>query len=1709
MRSLPTKLVASVIAVLAWAGSAAAQPTADDTWNNFVLTTATWATGTNWLSGTAPTSSTDRVLKFVSSPLQTAGGYTSNYTNGGAAFDLNSLVFASSVASNPSLILSGNAAGDTLRFNTSSTSVAPSIWQTGSGRVLIRNGTATTGLTINAPTLQINGDGIGGLDLGTSANLLTIAQGAGNSGILIQQTGTRGFDSGAVVQLAGVNTFAGGVNLTAGNLQISNASALGGGTLTIGGGTVQFDPAATTGAASPIATFTGPITGAAGISVVNNAGSNIYNFTGANGFAGAVSINDFGNTVSTISVGTATIGTGTMAGASGFTITGNSTLTLNNTIGVLTRLNTGTAPTLTLNRGNYSLIGNATASAAEAFGTFTVNGFGSVSVLGASATAQTTTQTFASLNRGSANGTLAFIATNLGSGSGAGESIIKFTTDPGGSIGGGGGAGTTTRSILPYAYADSAASVGAAIANVLGVVRWDSPTQRIVPLNTATEYATNLYLVGTSAPTANHRYASTAALPNASSVVGLNSARTINSLVLDTNTAAANRVGVSVAGTGTLTVGSGTILFGTNGSSTNTAPSNASMINVGTLAFGGTTGYIHAVAPGLITSPITGSAGVVKSGTAALTLTGNNTFTGGLFVNGQVNFTTDSNLGNTSEAITVNSGLLTGIQYLPNNLFTTASGTSVTVNRPIVVGPSGAVISASLGGSTLNLPGQITGSGQVFKVGAGVLNLTNINNTFTGTLSSFAGVLAVQTDGSIGNAANGIALNGGTFQVNTSFGSNRDVFVAATTNIMVPAGVTWTLNGNLTSHNSSFAPLKIGAGDLILTNTNTMLGSFQVGVSSPATTVFANNSAGAPTSAGRVILQNANGALPLASSVNVLANGEFIMDNTAAINNNRVGSVTVGLIGGNVTLKGNGGGSVTEAVGALSNNNASNPYGGILTISTPGGSGQVTTLNALSYTAAPGTLIVRGDNLSAGSGDRTALILGANPTQSQGLIASWVGNTTSSAGEPNTFMTTSATTVAAPNSAQFAVVPFSTYTAGGTLGAGAAANTYDITTPSTFAGASAANALRIQGTTLDLGAGTLTLGAAHILSTGGSAASISNGTLAFAANNARFTVASGSDLTVSTSTTGTAGLIKSGSGTLILNTASSITVTAGTTFNAISQGTLRYGVANALSTAGGVFINAGATLDINNTVSTLGNINGYGNISLGTGSLTVGSIAQVQPWGGALSGSAASSFITTSTQNVQLAGDSTAAFSGGVQVLGGAANAGTGLTGLILASSGALGSGTSPILLGATSGTQQASMSLLTAITSFTRDITVQAGSAPATPHTFAIGAGTVNISSNIILNQQLRITNFNNNTGNGILSGTISGAGNLNIFFGSWTFNGNNTWSGGITIDTGPFAGIGIGTDSNAGAGTGPFGTGTVTVTSTGGILRADGGARTITNAFTLNSAAIFGSAGTNPLTLNGNISLNAGATAPNINIMNTARTTFGGVISNTTVGFNKVGPGTLELKGANNYSGTTTVNAGILLADNTSGSATGTSGVTVNGGAILAGTGAVAGPITLNAGILAPGDLTNVGTLATSALPVFTSGIFSTNLAALGTGNYGQLNVAVAAGNNIDLGAANAVTLSFSGIYTGATNGTFVIIEDDNGTTVSNRFANFPSDGQQVFVDPTTSTPYFIFYGSYVGLPGSVVIAPIPEPSTMALGAVAAGALALLRRRKRAVAG
>jgi autotransporter-associated beta strand protein len=179
-----------------------------------------------------------------------------------------------------------------------------------------------------------------------------------------------------------------------------------------------------------------------------------------------------------------------------------------------------------------------------------------------------------------------------------------------------------------------------------------------------------------------------------------------------------------------------------------------------------------------------------------------------------------------------------------------------------------------------------------------------------------------------------------------------------------------------------------------------------------------------------------------------------------------------------------------------------------------------------------------------------------------------------------------------------------------------------------------------------------------------------------------------------------------------------------------------------------------------------------------------------------------------------------------------------------------------------------------------------------------------------------------------------------------------------------------------------------------------------------------------------------------------NNLSTTFSGVIldggTNGGAGGSlaKIGAGTLTLSGGNTYTGGTTVNAGTLLVNNTSGSGTGTGAVQVNAGT-LGGTGTITGAVTVGAGsgpgaFLSPGQ--SPGTLTIqSALTLNSDATYQF-----------ELNRSTMAADEV---IANGVTIngaefSFTDLDRGAlARGTvFTVIDNTAASLIAGVFRNLP---------------------------------------------------------------
>jgi fibronectin-binding autotransporter adhesin len=964
--------------------------------------------------------------------------------------------------------------------------------------------------------------------------------------------------------------------------------------------------------------------------------------------------------------------------------------------------------------------------------------------------------------------------------------------------------------------------------------------------------------------------------------------------------------------------------------------------------------------PVTLSGVVAGAGGMVKNGAQTLTLTGANTFTGGLEIAaGTVTIGAGGSLAATGAVKLSGLGSLLDISGAGNQTIGAMSGIA------------GATI--SLGGNTLTfgdatnqiMAGSISdsGAGSLVKTGAGIQTLSG-NNTFSGGVSLNAGGLILGRNGSLGT---------GTLTVNGATTLDGSVALNLSNNVNLASGGALNLLGTL---DLTFNGLVQGTGSLTKSGASTLTlngaNTFSGGVTANAGSLTLGNSnslgTGTLTVGGSITLNN-SAALTLANNVS-LAGGSLSLSGGQDLTLGGTLQGAGGLVkngGGTLTLDGANtfSGGVTENSGALmvGNNNAL-------------GTGTLTVGGFMTIDSSAAVTLANNVALNGGLD-----VLGSNDITINGAVSGTGSLTKDGAGK----LTLNGT---------------NTYTGGtninaGTLALGAGASLYVNGTVNLASGA-----------TFDLSAGNGTQTFGNI---------IGSGNLVLGTNS--LTIGGPTDGNFSGLIGGTGGIIKEGTGTQTLTGANTY---AGAT--SINAGTLAIGAGGSIAATSAVTLNAAGTgFDIsgggNQTIGSLAGVAGS-TITVGANTLTLGGAANTS-FDGFITGSGG---LAKNGAGVQELGGSNN-FSGGVALnagglaLGNNNALGTGaltvggntsldnIAALNLANNVNLQAGTSLDILGsnaltlggAISGSgglikDGASTLTLAGANSYTGGTTINSG-------TLAVGSGgslasssAVNIGATGALDisagssQTIKTLNgvagstiaLGGNTltlgdsSNAVFNGSIGGSGGRLVKSGSGvqTLNGANTFSGGVTLNAG---GLIIG--SNAALGT---------------------GALTINGAATLDSTSL--------ATLANDVVLNAGLSLSGSNDMN-----LGGALSGTG-GLTKNGATTLTLNGSNTYTGGTIINAGTLRITNTNASA-----MTVNTGATLAGTGAV-GSVVNNAAVhVETGTLAVNGDYSQNA-----GGLLRIDAAGAATGQYSKLNVSgiatFGAGATIDVNV-NALNTLASG--------------------------------------------------------------------------------------------
>jgi fibronectin-binding autotransporter adhesin len=209
-----------------------------------------------------------------------------------------------------------------------------------------------------------------------------------------------------------------------------------------------------------------------------------------------------------------------------------------------------------------------------------------------------------------------------------------------------------------------------------------------------------------------------------------------------------------------------------------------------------------------VSSTIEGAGSLTKTGAGVVSLSGDNTYTGGTILNtGILSITNDDNLGNASEGVTFNGGTL-------------QTGAAVSSARGVSLNGTGTF---DTNGYASLLSGVISGTGQLViadsSAGGGVLTLTNTGNTYSGGTLLESGTLSIQSFSELGSG--GLAFDGGALQTQGSLSSSLSLVLDSNGGSIDTAGSTTTLSGLISGVG---ALTKISTGTLVLTGANTYSG---------------------------------------------------------------------------------------------------------------------------------------------------------------------------------------------------------------------------------------------------------------------------------------------------------------------------------------------------------------------------------------------------------------------------------------------------------------------------------------------------------------------------------------------------------------------------------------------------------------------------------------------------------------------------------------------------------------------------------------------------------------------------------------------------------------------------------------------------------------------------------------------------------------------
>lgn len=917
----------------------------------------------------------------------------------------------------------------------------------------------------------------------------------------------------------------------------------------------------------------------------------------------------------------------------------------------------------------------------------------------------------------------------------------------------------------------------------------------------------------------------------------------------------------TLANTGAVNVNGGTLALGNNNDTVGAVTlTSGSITGTGNATNGILTGSgsDYDVRSGSVSAALAGSIGLTKTTAGTVTLSGNNTYTGTTTISdGVLSVGTSANLGGAASALNLDGGTLQVTGTTLTNFsgrtvtFTAGKTVSLDINNAANAFTVGQVLNQTSGGLTklgagtaiLNQTntytgvttitagrlqigdgtdnGSIAASSSVTNNGTLVFNVGSGNRTLSSDISGSGGITQSGT-GTITlsgtNTYNGTTtVSSGTLRA----GSTQAFGVGSAVSLGTVAGATLDLNGN----NISIGRLNGG---------NTTAGTVAFGTSNLTITNASGTYSGNLTGSGSLRVTGGSQTLGKASALytgNVtISSGGVLL--TAAGISNALGTNTAGTQ--SVTVES----GATFGIGA--GNNAWSQLQNIVINGTGAGGQQaalVSTGMGFGSNQIRGLVVATDANLfvnSFGAADQRGL-------NAQGALAG-SGNLTITAGANSGFLSLAAATGS--------VAGYSPFTGN--------VNVRSTSSNATNAGGLISNNSNALGTTanIDLGNNTyFTVGASQTI---GGLSSNASDTIAARVNLGANTLTIGSANNLNSSfagvISGTGGLTKSGTGTLILSGNSSY---SGNT--SVTSGILNIQNSNALgSTSNGTAVAAGATLQLQggtsyaaetlrlNTGNTgsavLQNVSGnntWNGIVNVTGSFTNSHVTRVSSDAdtltlagdvnlGTVNANAVSQFVLQGDGSIDITGKisgigavTSGATGTGIRKLSNSANDYTGNTGV---NGGTLQAGVeNAIPYGAGKGNMTFSGTGVFDLNGFN----VNVNGLSATSTTVSVVNNATGTNKTLTVGNNDVTASFagviaDNTSGNGTVALTKTGTGTL-------TLSGNNTYSGGTTVNGGSLF-----INSTTGAGTGG-----ITVNS--GVLKVNA---SIGNSITLAGGTLSGNA-------------------------------------------------------------------------------------------------------------------------------------------------------------------------------------------------------------------------------------------------------------------------